>query len=100
MNLFFSDEKYDTTSVPNDPLKPNEIKFSKRKGYGLYINCNNPERLLQNEHIDVLNKCIKKNHLCYEEVFFTMEHNNLIEKDIYKNNFYIILWIEMIYQYI
>ena len=79
----FSDEKYDTTSVPNDPLKPNEIKFSKRKGYGLYINCNNPERLLQNEHIDVLNKCIKKNYFFDVEVFFTMEHNNLIEKDIY-----------------
>ena len=79
----FSSENYDTSFISKDPLIASEIKYTKRKGNALYINCNNPERLLENQDINVLNKIIKKDHLKDQEIFFTMEHLNLIQKDIY-----------------
>lgn len=51
--------------------EPFEIKYEKRKGDALYINCNNPEKLYERD----LNKAIIRNKINNKEVFFTMEHN-------------------------
>ena len=51
--------------------EPFEIKYEKRKGDALYINCNNPEKLYKKD----LDKAIIRNKINNQEVFFTMEHN-------------------------
>lgn len=55
----------------NKFAEPFEIKYEKRKGEALYINCNNPEVLYEQN----INKPIIRNQIINQEVFFTMEHN-------------------------
>ena len=63
--------KEDKSSV--DPLKPAQLSYIKREG-GLYINCNNPEKLTDS----CLNVALTRNDVSNQEVFFTFEHNNAI----------------------
>lgn len=63
-----------------DPLKPAEIKCVKRDdGNGLYINCNNPEKLTKND----IGKALSRVNISNKKVFFTFEHNNLDEPFYY-----------------
>lgn len=56
-----------------DPLKPAEIAAIKRNdGNGLYINCNNPEKLTEND----IGKALSRVDVSNKKVFFTFEHNN------------------------
>ena len=56
-----------------DPLKPAIIQATKRSDYdGLYINCNNPEKLTA----DDMGKALSRVDISYKKVFFTFEHNN------------------------
>ena len=66
------DIDYDTSDDDKDIAKPFEIIYEKRKGEGegLYINCNNPEKLYEQD----INKPIIRNRIENKEVFFTMEH--------------------------
>ena len=61
-----------------DPLERAEVNFVKREG-GLYINCNNPEKLTDY----CLNKALTRNDVSNKEVFFTFEHNNAITGSFY-----------------
>ena len=61
-----------------DPLTSAEISYVKREG-GLYINCNNPEKLMDSS----LNKALTRNDVSNKEVFFTFEHNNAITGSFY-----------------
>ena len=61
-----------------DPLVSAEIEYVKREG-GLYINCNNPEKLMDSS----LNKALTRNDVSNQEVFFTFEHNNAITGSFY-----------------
>lgn len=66
---------YDTTGDnATNPLKPCNISYKKRSdGRGMYINCNNPEKLT-----DVnLNTCLCADDITDKDVFFTFVHNNL-----------------------
>ena len=54
------------------------ISYKKREG-GMYINCNNPEKLTNS----CLNNALTRNDISNEEVFFTFEHNNTITGDFY-----------------
>ena len=66
------DKNTESESFDNIGLnEPSEIKYQKRRGEALYINCNNPERLYEKD----INKPIIRNYLKDKEVFFTMEHN-------------------------
>ena len=57
-----------------DPLTPAEIKAIKRDdGNGLYINCNNPEKLTEPD----IGKALSRVNISDKKVFFTFEHNNL-----------------------
>jgi len=57
-----------------DPLRPSAVSYTKRSdGRGLYINCNNPEKLTEVN----LNTCLCVNDITNKDVFFTFEHNNL-----------------------
>ena len=57
-----------------DPLTPAEIKAIKRDdGNGLYINCNNPEKLTEPD----IGKALSRVDISDKKVFFTFEHNNL-----------------------
>lgn len=57
-----------------DPLQPATIQAIKRDdGNGLYINCNNPEKLT---HYDI-GKALSRVDISNKKVFFTFEHNNL-----------------------
>lgn len=56
-----------------DPLQAANVNFKKREG-GMYINCNNPEKLKDSS----LNKALTRNDVSNKEVFFTFEHNNAI----------------------
>ncbi len=56
-----------------DPLKPAVIKAIKRNdGNGLYINCNNPEKLTEKD----MGKALSRVDISNLKVFFTFEHNN------------------------
>lgn len=56
-----------------DPLKPAKIEVIKRNdGNGLYINCNNPEKLTEND----IGKALSRVDISNLKVFFTFEHNN------------------------
>ena len=68
--------KEDKSSV--DPLKPAQLSYIKREG-GLYINCNNPEKLTDS----CLNVALTRNDVSNQEVFFTFEHNNMITGSFY-----------------
>ena len=56
-----------------DPLQSALVNYVKREG-GMYINCNNPEKLKDSS----LNKALTRNDISNKEVFFTFEHNNAI----------------------
>ena len=57
----------------NDPLKPFEVKYTKRNdGRGLYVNSNNPEKITTNE----FDTCLTRQEVTDKDVFFTFEHNN------------------------
>lgn len=57
-----------------DPLQPCDISYTKRSdGRGMYINCNNPEKLTEIN----LNTCLCSNDITDRDVFFTFEHNNM-----------------------
>lgn len=63
-----------------DPLTPAEISSVKRDdGNGLYINCNNPEKLTK----DDIGKALSRVDISNKKVFFTFEHNNLDEPFYY-----------------
>ena len=70
---------YDKSYINEDPLKPFEITYIKRKGEALYINCNNPEHL----NINQLNKGLQRNKFSDKEVFFTMSHFSDVDKKTY-----------------
>ena len=56
-----------------DPLTPAKISATKRDdGTGLYINCNNPEKLTDND----IGKALSRVDVSNKKVFFTFEHNN------------------------
>ena len=59
-------------------LKSAKINYVKRPG-GLYINCNNPEKLTE---ID-LEKALSRVDISNKEVFFTFEHNNYADGAFY-----------------
>lgn len=60
-------------SVDYDILKASDTFYSKRDdGKGLYVNCNNPEKITTT----YLNKCLTAQEVTNKEVFFTFEHNN------------------------
>ena len=61
-----------------DPLTPANVSYVKREG-GLYINCNNPEKLTDY----CLNTALTRNDVSNQEVFFTFEHNNAITGSFY-----------------
>ncbi len=63
-----------------DPLTPADISSVKRDdGNGLYINCNNPEKLTK----DDIGKALSRVDISNKKVFFTFEHNNLDEPFYY-----------------
>ena len=66
----------DKSSV--DPLERATLNYVKREG-GLYINCNNPEKLTD----ACLNKALTRNDVSNKEVFFTFEHNNCVTGSFY-----------------
>lgn len=60
-------------SVDYDPLKASNTFYSKRTDdKGLYVNCNNPEKITTS----YLNKCLTAQEVTNKDVFFTFEHNN------------------------
>ena len=65
------ESEFDTSSINYDPLKSSEIKYQKREGKYLYINSNNPEKILDNN----INKAFIRLDISNKEVFFTFEHN-------------------------
>jgi hypothetical protein len=72
-----------STYSSNDlnPLKPSPVSYIKRQdenNRGLYVNCNNPEKLSKNE----MNTSLIKQDVTNKDVFFTFEHNN------HNENFY------------
>ena len=63
--------KFDTSSILYDPLKPAELKYTKRNNNNMiYINDNNPEELT----IFDVNKAQMRTNITNKEVFFTAEH--------------------------
>lgn len=63
-----------------DPLTPAFIESVKRDdGNGLYINCNNPEKLTKND----IGKALSRVDISNKKVFFTFEHNNYEEPFYY-----------------
>ncbi|MCI5745001.1 MAG: hypothetical protein MR270_01810 [Erysipelotrichaceae bacterium] len=57
-----------------DPLQEVEISATKRDDKkGIYINCNNPEKLTS----DDIGKALSRVDITNKKVFFTFEHNNL-----------------------
>ena len=57
-----------------NPLQACDLSYTKRDdGKGLYVNCNNPEKLTTAE----LNTSLVKQDVTDKEVFFTFEHNNI-----------------------
>ena len=73
-------DEFELYNDGNTPLKPCEIKYTKRDdGKGLYINCNNPEALNEKD----LNKCFTRQDVTGKDVFFTFEHNNISSKSYY-----------------
>ena len=65
-----------------DPMVPATVSYVKRQdaeNKGLYINCNNPEKLTDSS----LNKALTRNDVSNKEVFFTFEHNNGISGSFY-----------------
>lgn len=60
-------------SVNYNPLKASDTFYSKRiDDKGLYVNCNNPEKITTS----YLNKCLTAQEVTNKDVFFTFEHNN------------------------
>lgn len=78
INLVDAEELLADKKVTCDPLKAANISYKKREG-GLYINCNNPERLDNSS----LNKALTRNDISNTEVFFTFEHNNCVVGSFY-----------------
>lgn len=78
INLVDGQALLDDKKTRMDPLKPAEINYVKREG-GLYINCNNPERLDNHS----LNKALTRTDISNKEVFFTFEHNNEVMGSFY-----------------
>ena len=81
-----------------DPLTPVKLDVRKRDdGKGLYINCNNPEKLTDND----IGKALSRVNISNKKVFFTFEHNNLDKPFYYgyqvkntgKEDLYITIWV-------
>lgn len=68
----------DDRKTEGNPLTPAKLEYIKRPG-GLYINCNNPEKLSD----ESLNKALTRTDVSNKEVFFTFEHNNAISGSFY-----------------
>ena len=68
----------DSKENDKNVLKSAKINYVKRPG-GLYINCNNPEKLTE---ID-LEKALSRVDISNKEVFFTFEHNNYADGAFY-----------------
>ena len=62
-----------SSSDPADPLKPAKISYEKRPDT-LYVYCNAPENLTEGPQ--VVNKCITRQPLENQSVFFTMEQQS------------------------
>lgn len=71
--------KLDTSSILYDPLKPAELKYTKRNNNMIYINDNNPEALT----IFDVNKAQMRTNLTNKEVFFTTEHRYKEAENVY-----------------
>jgi hypothetical protein len=72
--------KFDTSSILYDPLKPAELKYTKRNNNNMiYINDNNPEELT----IFDVNKAQMRTNITNKEVFFTAEHRYIESENVY-----------------
>jgi len=72
--------KFDTSSILSNPLKPAELKYTKRNNNNMiYINDNNPEVLT---NFDV-NKAQIRINITNKEVFFTAEHRYKESENVY-----------------
>ena len=78
INLVDGSSLLKTDKSTIDPLVSANVNYIKREG-GLYINCNNPERLTDSS----LNKALTRTNISNKEVFFTFEHNNYITGAFY-----------------
>ena len=78
INLVDGDSLLAVDKSSTDPLTSANVSYIKREG-GLYINCNNPERLTDS----CLNKALTRTNVSNKEVFFTFEHNNYITGSFY-----------------
>lgn len=78
INLVNGDALLSVDKSSIDPLTSANVSYIKREG-GLYINCNNPEKLTDS----CLNKALTRTNLSNKEVFFTFEHNNYITGSFY-----------------
>lgn len=62
-----------TSSTSDDPFDAYKISYTKRDdGKGLYVNCNNPEKISELE----MNTALTKQVVTGKDVFFTFEHNH------------------------
>ena len=72
--------KFDTSSILSNPLKPAELKYTKRNNNNMiYINDNNPEVLT----IFDVNKAQMRTNITNKEVFFTAEHRYIESENVY-----------------
>lgn len=69
-----------TASTSDDPYDACKISYTKRDdGKGLYVNCNNPEKLSEDE----MDTALTKQVITGKDVFFTFEHNHYEWKRYY-----------------
>lgn len=78
INVVDTTNVFDEDKTSIDPLIASTVNYVKRQG-GLYINCNNPEKLTDSS----LNVALTRNDVSNKEVFFTFEHNNQITGSFY-----------------
>ena len=78
INIVDAQSLLNESKTTSDPLTACNVSYTKREG-GLYINCNNPEKLTDS----CLNKALTRNDVSNQEVFFTFEHNNGISGSFY-----------------
>ena len=78
INLVDGSSLLDVDKSEIDPLTSATVSYVKRPG-GMYINCNNPEKLTD----ACLNVALTRNDVSNKEVFFTFEHNNYITGSFY-----------------
>ena len=78
INLVNAEELLAVNKSDINPLERATVNYVKREG-GMYINCNNPEKLTD----ACLNKALTRNDVSNKEVFFTFEHNNCVTGSFY-----------------